>query len=85
MSNLKLRRKISKLLKIVFLVIIVIGIIAYTGIDFTTEYDIISKIRTQVFENVIDPLAKKVLKSASESDFDVIVDSAISKYGEKNE
>ncbi len=69
----------------ILVVILVVGYVAYTGIDFTTEYDTISKIRTQVFENVIDPLAKKVLKSASELDFDVIVDSAISKYGEKNE
>ena len=55
------------------------------GIDVTSEYDDLSKVRNTIFENVLDPLAKKVLKSASELDFDVIVDSAISKYGEKNE
>ena len=72
--------------KIIFLIVIlVIGGVAYTGIDVTSEYDDISKVRNTIFENVLDPLAKKVLKSASELDFDVIVDPAISKYGEKNE
>ena len=55
------------------------------GIDVTSEYDDLSKVRNTIFENVLDPLAKKVLKSASELDFDVMVDPAISKYGEKNE
>ena len=69
--------------KIVFLiVIVVIGYIAYTGIDVTSEYDDISKIRNQVFENVIDPLAKKVLKHASESNLDELIDSTITKYGD---
>jgi len=67
---------------VILILIIVIGYIAYTGIDVTSEYETISEIRTQVFENIIDPLAKKVLKQASESDFDVIIDSTISKYGD---
>ena len=72
--------------KIIFLIaILVIGGVAYTGIDVTSEYDDISKIRNQIFENVIDPLAKKVLKYSSESNLDEIIDSTISKYGEKNE
>ncbi len=69
----------------VIIAIVVVGYVAYTGIDVTSEYNTISEIRTQVFENVIDPLVKKVFKAASESDFDVIVDSTISKYGEGNE
>ena len=69
--------------QLVFLiVIVVIGYIAYTGIDVTSEYDDISKIRNQVFENVIDPLAKKVLKYSSESNLDEIIDSTITKYGD---
>ena len=69
--------------KIVFLiVIVVIGYIAYTGIDVTSEYDDVSKIRNQIFENVIDPLAKKVLKQSSESNLDEIINSTISKYGD---
>jgi len=65
-----------------FIVILVIGYIAYTGIDVTSEYDDISKIRNQVFDNVVDPLAKKVLKHASESNLDELIDSTITKYGD---
>jgi len=74
------------MLKIVFLILIVIGFIAYTGIDITAEYDSISKVRTQVFDDIIDPLTKKVLKYASESNFDEIIDTTITKYeGSNNE
>jgi len=66
--------------KMVFLILIVIGFIAYTGIDVTSEYDTISKVRTQVFDDIIDPLTKKVLKYASESNFDEIIDTTITKY-----
>jgi len=69
--------------KIIFLVLLVIGFIAYTGIDVTSEYDNISKVRDQALENVFDPLAKKVLKQASESNLDEILDSTITKYGDK--
>ena len=69
--------------KIIFLIlIIVIGYIAYTGIDVTSEYEIISKVRIQIFENIVDPLVKKVLKQASESNLNVIIDSTITKYGD---
>jgi len=69
--------------KLVFLIVVtVIVYIAYTGIDVTSEYDDMSKIRNQVFENVIDPLAKKVLKHSSESNLDEIIDSSITKYGD---
>ncbi len=60
------------MLKIIFLIVIVIGFIAYTGIDVTSEYKIISKIRIQIFENIIDPLVKKVLKQASEVNLELI-------------
>jgi len=72
--------------KLIFLVLVVIGFIAYTGIDVTSEYDSISKVRTQVFDDIIDPLTKKVLKYASESNFDEIIDTTITKYeGNNNE
>ena len=67
--------------KLVFLVLVVIGFIAYTGIDVTSEYDTISKVRTQVFDNIIDPLSKKILKYASESNLDDVIDTTITKYG----
>ncbi len=71
------------MLKIIFLVIIVIVTIAYTGIDVTSEYDDISKVRNAVFENLIDPLTKKALTYASESNLDEIFDSAVTNYEDK--
>ena len=71
------------MLKIIFLIVVVIGFIAYTGIDVTSEYEIISKIRIQIFENIIDPLVKKALKQASEVNLELIIDSTITKYGDK--
>ncbi len=74
----------SKMLKIViFLMVIVIGYIAYTGISVTSEYDDISKVRDIIFENVIDPLTKKILTYASESNLDEIFDSTVTKYEDK--
>jgi len=75
------------LFKYVFLIVVlVIAYIAYTGIDVTTEYDDISKVRNQALDNVFDPLAKKMLKQASESNLDEIIESSIGKYsGENNE
>ena len=70
------------MIKIIFLIVIVLGFIAYTGIDVSTEYGALSKTRMQVFENVIDPLVKKILAYVSESDFDLIVDTAMKKYGD---
>ena len=73
--------------KYAFLIaVLVIAYIAYTGIDVTTEYDVISKVRNQALDNVFDPLAKKMLKQASESNLDEIIESSIEKYsGENNE
>ena len=73
--------------KYVFLIaVLVIGYIAYTGIDVTTEYDAISKVRNQALDNVFDPLAKKMLKQTSEFNLDEIIESSIEKYsGENNE
>ncbi len=68
---------------ILVILILIIGVIAYTGINVTSEYDDISKVRDTVFENVIDPLAKKVLTYASESNLDEIFNSAVTNYEDK--
>jgi len=70
----------------ILIAIVIVGYIAYTGIDVTEEYDSISEIRNTVLDDVFDPLAKKVLKQASESELNQIVESSIAKYsGENNE
>ena len=69
--------------KIIFFVLLIIGFIAYTGIDVTSEYDAISMIRDQALGNVFDPLAKKILKQASESNLDEIINNTFTKYGDK--
>ena len=65
----------------VLIVVVVISYIAYTGIDVTDEYDSISNVRNVALDEVFDPLVKKVLKQASESELDKIVESSIEKYG----
>ena len=70
--------------KSVFLILLVIGFVAYTGIDVTSEYDTISNVRSQIFDNFIDPLVKKTLKSASESNLDKVVVETFAKYGDDN-
>ncbi len=71
---------------VILIVVLVIGYIAYTGINVTEEYDSASKVRNTILDDVFDPLAKKILKQASESNLDQIVESSIAKYsGENNE
>ena len=71
---------------VILIVVLVIGYIAYTGIDVTEEYDSISEVRNTVLDDLLDPLAKKVLKQVSESELNQIVESSIAKYsGENNE
>ena len=69
------------MLKIIFLIVIVISFIAYTGINVTSEYDAISKIRNQAFENIIDPLVKIILKQVSDFNLDEIVDGQLQIIG----
>ena len=69
---------------VILIVVLVIGYIAYTGIDVTEEYDSISDIRNTVLDDLLDPLAKKVLKQVSESELDQIVESSIAKYSGEN-
>jgi len=60
-----------------FLSIVIIGFVAYTGIDISNEYEAISEIRNDAFNEVIDPLSKKVLTEAANSNLDEIVNNAI--------
>lgn len=59
---------------------LIIGYVAYTGADVSNEYDSVSKVRNIALNEVVDPIAKKVLKQASESELDRIVDSAAKQY-----
>jgi len=68
----------------ILIAVVVIGYIAYAGVDVTEEYDSVSKVRNIILDDVFDPLAKKVLKQASESELDQIVESSIEKYGGHN-
>ena len=68
--------------KFIFLILIVIGFVVFTGIDVTSEYEVISDARSQVLDKVIDPLTKKALKHASESNLDEIVEETFAKYGD---
>ena len=70
---------------IVLIAIIVIGYVAYTGEDVTEEYDAISEIRTIAWNDVVDPIAKDILKKASESNLDETIRNSIQNYGDKNE
>ncbi len=70
----------------ILIAVVVIGYIAFTGADVTEEYDAITEIRDIAFEHVVDPLAKDILKQASESNIEEIIENSIEKYtGEKNE
>jgi len=70
----------------ILIAVVVIGYIAYTGADVTEEYDAITEIRDIAFEHVVDPFAKDILKQASESNIEEIIENSIEKYGEeKNE
>ena len=66
---------------VILIVVLVIGYIAYTGVNVSEEYDSISEIRNTILDDVFDPLAKKVLKQVSESELDQIVESSVEKYG----
>ena len=71
------------MLKYAILIAIVIGHIAYTGVDVTEEYDSISEIRNTVLDDVFDPLAKNVLAKVSESNLDEAITNTVEDhYGE---
>ena len=70
----------AKLLKLVlFLGIVLVGFVAYTGIDVTREYQAVSEIRDNALTKVVDPLSKTVLSGAANSNLDEIVNGALNK------
>jgi len=62
---------------VLFLSIVTIGFVAYTGIDISNEYEAISEIRNDAFNDVIDPLSKKILTEAANSNLDEILNKAV--------
>lgn len=60
-----------------FLGVVIIGFVAYTGIDVTKEYEAVSDIRNDAFNKVVDPLSKKVLNEAANSNLDKVVNDAV--------
>ena len=67
--------------KVVILVaVLVIGFIAYTGVDVSDEYNSVSELRNNAYNDVVDPLAKKVLKQVSKVRLDEKIDSAFAEY-----
>lgn len=65
---------------IFFFAFLVIGYIAFTGIDVSNEYDAVSNVRNVALNDVVDPITKKVLKQVSESDLDQVVEKSIENY-----
>ena len=63
---------------VLFLGIVFIGFVAYTGIDVTQEYQAVSEIRDDAL-NIVDPLTKTVLSGAANSNLDEIVNGAVNK------
>ena len=59
---------------------LVVGYIAYAGIDVSNEYDAVSKVRNVALDEVVDPVTKKVLKQVSESNLDQVVEKSIESY-----
>ena len=62
---------------LLFLSIVTIGFVAYTGIDISKEYEAISEIRNDALNDVIDPLTKKILSEAANSNLDEILNKAV--------
>ena len=60
-----------------FLGVVIIGFVAYTGIDVTKEYEAVSNIRDDAFNKVVDPISKKILSEAANSNLDEILNKAI--------
>ena len=70
----------TKVIKLVlFLGIVFVGFVAYTGIDVTQEYQAVSEIRDNALTKVVDPLSKTVLNGAANSNLDEIINDAVNK------
>ena len=60
-----------------FLGVVIIGFVAYTGIDVSNEYEAVSDIRDNAFNKVVDPLSKKILAEAANSNLDKTINDAV--------
>ena len=70
----------TRVIKLVlFLGIVFIGIVAYTGIDVSKEYQAVSEIRDDALTKVVDPISKTVLSGAANSNLDEIINGAVNK------
>jgi len=65
---------------VIVVAVLVIGFIAYTGVDVSDEYNSVSDLRNDAYNDVVDPLAKKVLKQVSEVRLDEKINSAFAEY-----
>jgi len=70
---------------VILVVVLVVGFIAYTGVDVSEEYSSVSQLRNDAYNDVVDPLAKKVLKQVSEVRLDEKIDSAFAEYVTEDE
>ena len=61
----------------IFLSIVLVGFVAYAGIDVSNEYEAVSDIRDDAFNKVVDPLSKKILAEAANSNLDEIVNDVV--------
>ena len=70
----------TRVIKLVlFLGIVFVGFVAYTGIDVTQEYQAVSEIRDNALTKVVDPLSKTVLSGAANSNLGEIINGAVNK------
>jgi hypothetical protein len=63
--------------------VLIIGYVAYTGADVSSEYDSVSKVRNVALNEVVDPIAKKVLTQAAGSNLDEVIEKSIERYQEE--
>ena len=70
---------------VIVVAVLVIGFIAYTGVDVSDEYNSVSQLRNDAYNDVVDPLAKKVLKQVSDVRLDEKIDSVFAEYVTEDE
>lgn len=74
-------RRWQELLKLfLFFAVLIVGYVAYAGVDVTGEYDSVSKVRNVALNEVVDPIAKKVLTQAAGSNLDEVIEKSIERY-----
>jgi hypothetical protein len=63
--------------------VLIIAYVAYTGVDVSSEYDSVSKVRNVALNEAVDPIAKKVLTQAAGSNLDEVIEKSIERYQEE--